>query len=83
MKNAKCEACSGTMSIGRSMLLCSECSISAHTYCAKKVPNTCGLPKMFAKHYMDSLEPKKEDNLAEAAKVDEVVNVEGWIKIPG
>nr|CAI5863093.1 unnamed protein product [Callosobruchus analis] len=82
--STKCAGCSETISLGRSILICSECQVQCHSYCSKKVPNTCGLPHMFAKHYRDSLEKnKKEKTAVMQPGGDDTIHVKGWIKIAG
>nr|XP_023022952.1 citron Rho-interacting kinase [Leptinotarsa decemlineata] len=78
-----CAACSQQVSLGRSFIACSDCNVQAHTNCKRLIPNTCGLPKVFAKHYKDSLKPKTEENHVQTPNKEEVVNVEGWVKILG
>ncbi|KAJ8966919.1 hypothetical protein NQ314_003226 [Rhamnusium bicolor] len=75
--STKCAGCSNLISLGRSMNVCKECSLVTHPHCS--VPNTCGLPQIFAKHYKDSLEPKGEEALIANTK-DDTINIEGWIK---
>ncbi|CAH1979493.1 unnamed protein product [Acanthoscelides obtectus] len=79
--STKCAGCSETISLGRSVMICSECQVQCHSYCSKKVPNTCGLPQMFAKHYRDSLEKKKKENVIATSVGDDKIHVKGWIKV--
>ncbi|CAH1118647.1 unnamed protein product [Phaedon cochleariae] len=79
-----CVACSRPMSgVSRPVAACVECNVQCHVGCKKDVPNTCGLPQVFAQHYVDSLQPAKSGKTTEPLDKEEVVNVEGWIKIPG
>nr|CAH7718792.1 unnamed protein product [Callosobruchus chinensis] len=81
--STKCAGCSETVSLGRSIMICSECQVQCHSYCSKKVPNTCGLPHMFAQHYRDSLEKNKKEKTAVLPDGDDKIHVKGWIKVAG
>ncbi|XP_056637820.1 citron Rho-interacting kinase [Diorhabda sublineata] len=80
--STKCSGCSEPISLGRMVAVCSECNVHVHMDCKKQLPNTCGLPAVFAQHYKESLRNSNE-------KVDKIegemenVNVEGWIKVVG
>lgn len=81
---AKCANCSNQLLIGRNINVCKECNVAVHTNCTNSMPHTCGLPKALAKHFKDSL-TKLDQNEKEKGKkenVDQVVNVESWIKLP-
>lgn len=81
--SVKCVSCSDSIALGRSMSVCKECNVTTHPHCATSIPNTCGLPQGFAKHYKDSLEPKSGEISKEKLPGDETINIEGWIKVPG
>ncbi|KAJ8916601.1 hypothetical protein NQ315_000246 [Exocentrus adspersus] len=79
--STRCFCCSETITLGKSMHACKECGVTTHLQCASSVPNTCGLPRAFAKHYKDSLEQKTDQTSTPNPGEDEI-NVEGWIKVP-
>lgn len=81
-KASTCMVCSEAISVGRTVSTCTECNVNVHTHCTKQVPNTCGLPQVLAKHYTDSLKESKEESLVIPLKDGDVINVEGWIKVP-
>ncbi|KAG5866592.1 hypothetical protein JTB14_013111 [Gonioctena quinquepunctata] len=81
--SSTCAACSNPISLGRAFLFCSECDIHVHANCKNSLPNTCGLPQVFAKHYKDSLRPKTDESPSQPQDKEEVINVEGWVKVPG
>lgn len=83
-KSSTCIVCSEQLSLGRTVSICSECNENVHVHCTKQVPNTCGLPQVLAKHYKDSLkiQNKGEESLKIPLSDRDVINVEGWIKIP-
>lgn len=81
-KSSNCMMCSETISLGRTVSVCTECNLNAHVHCTQKVPNTCGLPQVLAKHYTDSLKKSKEESPVIPLSDTDVINVEGWIKIP-
>lgn len=80
----KCDQCGNQVLLGRHMSVCRECNVSVHTTCVGSVPRTCGLPSAFVKHYKDSLTKLNKENCEGQDKNEEknVVNVEGWVKIP-
>lgn len=82
-KSLVCIGCAEPLSLGKTISVCSECSINVHVSCTKHMPNTCGLPQVLAKHYTDSLKRNKEEDSPKIPlNLDDIINVEGWIKVP-
>lgn len=81
-KSSTCMLCSEALSIGRTVSICTECNLNVHVYCSKNAPNTCGLPQVLAKHYTDSLKKTKGETQIIPLGDGDVINVEGWIKVP-
>ncbi|XP_050504436.1 citron Rho-interacting kinase [Diabrotica virgifera virgifera] len=79
--STKCSGCSEPISLGRTVAVCSECTLHVHMECKSDVQNTCGLPAVYARHYKESLPTNEEKVELNNSKDD--VNVEGWIKVPG
>ncbi|CAG9853757.1 unnamed protein product [Phyllotreta striolata] len=80
--STKCAGCSEAVSLGRIVAICTECNVYTHVDCKNRMPNTCGLPEVYAKHFMDN---SKQDDVRSITNQsnDENVNIQGWIKVLG
>lgn len=79
-KLIKCVQCDNQIFLGKTASVCQECNIVAHVTCASLVPKTCGLPNGFVQHFTNSVTRTNSIKNCEHSK--ELVNVEGWVKIP-
>ncbi|KAF5279138.1 hypothetical protein FQA39_LY18316 [Lamprigera yunnana] len=84
-KTIKCVHCSNSVALGRNAKYCGECHIMVHPYCVSYVPKACGIPMAYVKHYSESLSVVVKGDEATVPlgnNDEEVINIEGWIKIP-
>ncbi|XP_071448673.1 citron Rho-interacting kinase [Hetaerina americana] len=84
MRPAKCAACLDSVHFGRHAAVCEECSMIAHPKCSLLLPNTCGLPTQFVRHFSETWK-NGVDNGDDSKKGSNLPGpfpkMESWVKL--
>ncbi|XP_046386936.1 citron rho-interacting kinase [Ischnura elegans] len=84
MRPAKCAACLDSVHFGRYAAICEECSMIAHPKCSLLLPNTCGLPTQFVRHFSETWKnglQNGEDSKKGMNQSGPYPKMESWVKL--